>query len=312
MSLIPSSYSWPSLSNWQIQYQGSASSAVVWGPAPFYPQSGGIEGFDLPATRTGNTARPRARGEFIGLDEFSGRDLILTFDVGAALGSYANLNAALSALRAATNTADIGNIEYPLFVQFPNAPLLGCMARATKRNFKPTLAMSLGNMAQGYILQLHATDPFFYSQTQTTSLSLGTPVGGFTFPFTFNFSFGGGSNPSIASLTNSGDVECYPLLTVAGPCTYPAISNITTGQTIQFGVTMATGDKLVIDTDLKTAVLTPNGSPSGTSVLSTIQQGWSWWAMAAGTSQIQFSSLDSVGVAGTLTINWASAYSSAL
>lgn len=230
------------------------------------------------------------------------------------MGSYQNLQAALDAIIAATNTADNGNVEYPMFVQFPNRPLLGIMARARKRNFTPTLAMSLGSMAKDYTIQLHATDPFFYSQTQTNSVGLPTPLGGFTFNFTFNLSFGGGSNPGILTLVNAGDVECYPQLTITGPCTYPSITNLSVAGSpvIQFGVTMATGDSLVIDTDLKTAVYTPSGSSSSFSVMSTIQQGWNWWSMPPGTNQIQFASTDVTSVAGTLSVEWASAYSSAI
>jgi hypothetical protein len=315
MSLIPSTVTWPSLTNWQVSFQGTSSSAVVFGPAPFYIQSKGMEGFDLPASRTGDTNRPRARGEFIGLDEFSGRDLVLTVDIGGSVyGSYANLEAALAAVRAATNTADLGNVEYPMFVQFPNAPLLGTMVRVRKRAFTPTMAMALGNLAQDYAIQFHATDPFFYSQTQVSTVGLSTPLGGFGFPLSFNLSFGGGTALGTLTLTNYGDVECYPVLTITGPCTYPAITNLTISglPVIQFGVTMVTGDTLVIDTDLKTAVYTPSGSSSSYSVMSTLQQGWAWWSMAPGTSQIQFTSLDSSYVAGTLVVQWASAYSSAL
>ena len=313
MSIIPSTYTWPTLSNWQASYQGTAASAVVFGAVPVYVQSKGMEGFDLPATRTGDTNRPRGRGEFIGLDEFSGRDLTLTLDVGgSAFGSYTNLESALAAIRAVTNTADNGATEYPMFVQFPNAPLFGIMARARKRAFTPTMATALGNLAQDYVIQFHATDPFFYDQTQTVSLTLPTPIGGFTFDFTFNISFGGGSNPGTTTLTNVGDVESYPQLTVMGPCTYPAISNITTGQAIQFGVTMASGDKLIIDTDLQTATYYNSGSSSGYSVMATIQQGWSWWSLGPGANTIEFTSTDATSVAGTLSIDWASAYSSAL
>lgn len=315
MSLIPVSYAWPTLSNWQVQFQGTAASPVQWGPVPIFIQSKGMEGFDLPATRTGDTNRPLARGEFIGLDLFSGRDLTLTFDVGGnAFGSYSNLAAALTAIRQVTNTADNGDIEYPLFVQFPNMPLLGIMARARKRSFNPTLAMSVGNLAQNYTLQFHATDPFFYTQTQTAVLGLPTPASGFTFPVTFPLSFGSGSEPAIVPLANTGDVECYPLLTVTGPCTYPAITNLSLSgdPLIQFGVTMNSGDKLIIDTDLKTATYFPLGSAAGFSVMSTIQQGWNWWSMPPGTNSIQFSSTDDTAVAGSLTINWASAYSSAV
>ena len=176
MAFVPFSYSWPSLSNFQVQYQGTAASAVVMGgigTQAFNIQPKGLEGLDLPATRNGDSDRPRQRGQFIGLDLFSGRDITITMDVGPPTGTlYSTLSAALAALRAVTNTADNGATEYPLFVQFPNMPLLGTMARARKRTVNVDMTYSLGNMAQGVAVQWHSTDPFFYSTTQSNTVGL--------------------------------------------------------------------------------------------------------------------------------------------
>lgn len=315
MAFVPLGVTWPTLSNFNVQFQGSASSPVVFNTVPVFIQDKSMEGFDLPATRTGDSNRPRARGEFIGLDEFSGRDLTLTVDVGGSnLGSYATTAAALSALRAVTNTADLGNVEYPMFVKFPNEVLLGIMARARKRTFIPTAAYALGNLAKDVAIQWHATDPFFYSQTQSNTIGLPVPGSGLVFPITFPLSFGSGGGVSSVSLTNSGDVECYPILTITGPCTYPSITNtsISGSPTIQFGVTMPAGDQLVIDMDLKTATYYTAGSSLGQTAMATLQQGWTWWSIQPGVNQIQFASTDNVTVAGTLNVAWASSYSSAI
>lgn len=314
MAFVPYGTTWPTLSNWQVQYQGTAANAVVFSEVPVFIQDKGMEGFDLPATRTGDSDRPRGRGEFIGLDEFSGRDLTLTMDIGGSnLGTYSSTANALASLRAVTNTADNGNVEYPMFVQLPNTPLLGIMARARKRSFTPTLALSLGQLAKDIAVQWHATDPFFYAQTQSNTIGLPTPGTGFSFPLSFPLSFGSGGGSSILSLSNLGDVECYPTLTVTGPCSYPSITNIALNgnPVIQFGVVMAAGDQLVIDTDLKTATYYSAGSSLGQSAMATLQQGWSWWSMPPGTNSIQFASTDASVVAGTLNVQWASAFSSA-
>ena len=277
-------------------------------------QAKGMQGFDLPATRNGDTNRPRQRGEFIGLDLFSGRTLVLTMDVGPPSATYTTLAAALTALRKVTNTADNGATEYPMFVQFPNMPLLGTMTRARQRTVPVDMTFALGNMAQGVAVQWHSTDPFFYSQTQSNTIGLPTPGTGLGFPWVFPLSFGSGGGASTMSLNNVGDVECYPILTITGPCTYPTISNnsIAGTPTIQFGVTMNTGDQLVVDMDLKTAVYYTAGSSLGQSAMATLQQGWSWWDLPPGTSQIQFASKDVSAAAGTLNLAWASAYSSAI
>lgn len=314
MAFVPIAVSWPTLTSFQAQYQGTAASPVVFGPSTIFNfQPKGLAGLALPATRNSDSDRPIARGQFKGLDLFSGRDITLTFDTGPPAGSYATLAAATSALRAITNTADNGDVEYPFFVQFPNSPLVGIMTRVRNRDIPVDLTYSLGNMAQNCVVLMHATDPFFYSQTQSNTIGLPTPGTGASFPWSYPLSFGSGGGSSVLSLTNAGDVECYPILTITGPCTYPTISNnsIAGTPTIQFGVTMATGDQLVIDTDLKTATYFSAGSALGQSAMATIQQGWTWWSMPSGTNAIQFASKDSTSVAGTLNVQWASAWSSA-
>lgn len=314
MAFVPYGYSWPSLSTFQIQYQGTAATPVTFGSGTIFAlQPKGMDGFDLSATRSGDPNRPRARGQYIGLDLFSGRDIVITCDIGPPSGSYTTLAEALAAVRAITNTADNGNVEHPLFVQFPNTPLLGTMARARKRSIPVDIAYSAAQIAQNIPIQFHATDPFFYAQTQSNTIGLPTPGTGFGFPLSFPLSFGSGGGSSILSLSNLGDVECYPTLTITGPCSYPSITNIALNgnPVIQFGVVMAAGDQLVIDTDLKTATYYSAGSSLGQSAMATLQQGWSWWSMPPGTNSIQFASTDASVVAGTLNVQWASAFSSA-
>lgn len=274
--------------------------------APFNLQPNGMEGFDLQQVESGDPNRARQRGQYIGLDLMAGRDITLTMDVGPALGSYSSTTDALNHLRAATNTAasdpasfnagianaNPGETEWPLFVQFPNQPLVASMCRPVKRNIPIDLAFSLGKMAQKVAVQFHATDPYFYSETQQSTCDAE-------------------SLPSYGSMMpdNAGDVECWPQWVVSGPCTNPQLENYTIGAALLFeGLTVNSGDTLVVDNDLRTATYVP-ASGSSYSVIYQLYAGWSWWPIIPGTNDIRFTAATTDG---TVSMNWASAYSSAI
>lgn len=312
MSFPSSSLAVPTLSDWQMFYQGPAAVGISFGPAPFYwkPKPTGL---DLPNMRTGDSSRPRTRGQYIGLDVDDARDLTVTFDIGgSSFGSYSNLQGALNALRAVTNTQ--GTTEYPLWIKLPNLGLMAMMCRVTKRNIQPDLTFSLGNMAQNCIIQFHATDPYFYAApTLDPSVGLPTPGLGFSFNLSFNFSFGGSSTPNLITVNNLGDAPCYPLLTINGPCLNPSISNtsMTGNPTLTFDIQLLTGDKLIIDLDTpSSATYYASGSLNGASVMNTLQSTYAFWALLPGVNIIAFDSSDTTVVAGTLAMQWSSAYSS--
>ncbi len=277
--------------------------------APFNIQPAKMEGFDLQTVQSGDPNRARQRGQYIGLDLMAGRDITLTMDVGPALGSYSSTVDALNHLRAVTNAASTdpasyntvgsgasnntnpGETEWPFWVKFPTNPLVACMARPIRRNIPIDLAFSLGNMVQSCAVQWHATDPYFYAITQE---STATAV---TLP----------ASPSF-SLSNAGDVECWPQYTITGPCTNPQVENVTLGSSLLFIGTMNSGDTLAVDNDLRTATYTPSGG-SPTSWIYTLNTGWSWWPLIPGTNNITFSAATA---SGTIAFDWASAYSSAI
>ena len=312
MSLPSPALTVPTLSDWQLYYAGPALSGVTFGPAPFFWQPKPT-GLDLPNIRNGDSNQPRSRGDYIGLDVDDIRDLTVTFDVGGSnLGGYASVQAALSALRAVTNTQ--GTTEYPLWIKLPNFPLSVMMCRVRKRNFPPDLAYSLGNLAQNCAIQFHAADPYFYAApTLDPSVGLPTPGLGFGFNMTFNLNFGGASGGNTLSVFNTGDVPCYPLLTITGPCLNPSISNTSMpgNPTLTFDIQLSAGDQLLINTDFPQSVTYfADGSNTGSTRMNTLQPGYAWWALPPGQSIIAFNSQDITAVAGTLTVDWTSAFSS--
>lgn len=227
----------------------------------------------------------------------------------------------------AENTASLrnalsprGTIEDPLFINV-NGTTYVTLARVRKDNIPVDISYDLGGLAQNVAVQLHATDPYFYSTPTLAPLaSLATPSGGYSYPLAYPLSYGGGSAGNVIPAYNQGNVECYPIFVFTGPCTYPYVSNLTTGDALYFDITLNSGDKLVVNTDIPhSAFYYQNGSTTPVSRLNVLGTSSSWWslppatgpnAVNGGVSTVQFNSQDTTAVAGTLEMQYASAYSS--
>jgi hypothetical protein len=290
----------PTLAAYQFSYNG-----VTIGPGAGLELQK-IEGLDQPDVRTGDAGRARDTGDFIGLDLLQGRTITLTGQLASTTGNTLTQN--WTALAGATLPG--GTTEEPLFFNLPQFGTLVSMCRVRKRSMPIDIPFAFGGLANA-VLQFQASDPRLYATpTQSSTVGLPTPNAGFGFPLSFNFAFGGGGTVGVLSLTNYGNIETRPLLVITGPCTTPTVTNnsIAGSPYLSFGVTMNTGDQLIIDTDMHTATYFTAGSSLGSSRMSTLQTGSSWWTMQPGVSSIAFSSQDAVSVAGTLTVEFASAY----
>lgn len=281
-----------------------------------------IEGLDYPKVRTQDQAWPRTRGQSAGLDLLTGRDITFTMDIApnpASGGSPATtLQQNTAALRNALSPR--GDIQDPLFIN-QHGVVYATLARVRKDNIPVDVSYALGNLAQKIAVQLHATDPFFYSTpTLAPSCDLSAPSGGFHYPWAYPFSYGGGGGGNFISATNNGNVECYPIFVITGPCTYPYVTNLTTGDVLYFDITLNAGDQLVVNSDTPHSVFYyESGTTTPVSRMSVVGTSSTWWslppatgpnAMNNGISTVQFSSQDVAQVAGTLEMQYASAYSS--
>lgn len=307
MSVPPSSLTVPSLAADCAQFQG-----VVIGPGTPYLNSK-FEGFDKPDVRSGNVNWSMQPGASVGFNALNTRKPVFTLDVGPPYGSYSTLPGAVKALVAACSTE--GSVEYPLWIQLPGLPFVCTYARVLKTNFPWDITADLGGLLQGGSIQFECTDPYLYSApTTSTTIGLPGPAGGFTFPITFPFSFGGGLSPNTATISNAGDVTCWPTMVITGPCLNPTISNtsITGNPTIALSVQMNPGDQIWIDCRLGSIVYYASGSTVGTPSQFLLQPGSEFFGFAPGSSGVTFDSADTATVAGTLQIQSASAYSALL
>lgn len=298
-SLVP-----PALGNYCFKWQG----LTIGGAGSPY-QLTKIEGVHgMPNVRSGDAARPRDHGSFIGLDLLPARDVVLTIDVGPPFGSAGTLQQALldlSSVMAPANTT-----EEPLY--YAEGGLTYAAMVRPRRNSIPTdITYVAGSLARGVALQFTATDPRWYS-TPTLIPGCGLPAvtSGLSFPLSFPLSFGSGSLGNSLVLDNTGNLDCRPIFTVSGLATSPVITNtsIPGSPSIGFAQTVNAGDVMVVDADLHTAVYYPGGGSVGYTVLGTLKTGSTWFSIVPGNNDIIFNSSDSPGASGTVTVAYASAY----
>lgn len=231
-----------------------------------------------------------------------------------SFGPYgSNLAGALSAMRSACSTE--GTTEYPLWIQLPNWPLVACMARVIGFDPPYDFEADLGGLGTGLMkavpLQFEATDSYVYSApTKSTSISLPTPGSGLVFPLAFPLSFGGGSSPNMATVTNAGDVQCWPELVITGPCSNPTVQNLSIAgnPSININLILNAGDTLAIDCDMQSIIYTPSGQTVGAPYPQVLNSGSTFWPLNPGNNVIAFNSSDSSPAAGTVAVWSASAY----
>jgi len=150
--------------------------------------------------------------------------------------------------------------------------------------------------------QFTCYDPTIYSATTNSNSGIAVPGGGgAVFPLVFPITFTT-QNTGTVFVTNSGNVDASPLITLTGLLTNPIIANVTTGEYFQLTTTTTVSDTIVIDMKNRTAV--KNGT---TSMLTSLVTGSEWWALGAGSSTIRINT-GSTSDTGTMTIAWQNAY----
>lgn len=272
-----------------------------------------IEGLaDLPTMRSSDFTRPRDHGEFQGIDLLAGRDVTVEFFVTAPPG-YSSLQAALLDLATALTTPlpafPGATTESALVFQLPGGlDQMQVNVRPRKRAVPIDVPYSSSQIATATAM-FHATDPRVYSSTvQSFTIPLPTPAGGLTFPLTFPISFGALANVQAILAHNGGNFETRPVAFISGPCVNPRISNDSTGQQLQFNLTLQPTDTLVVYFDSHAVLLNPTSTDPGASRRASLVNGSSWWTFPPGTTQVSFHSRDNIPTGAQLTLQWQSAY----
>ena len=102
-----------------------------------------------------------------------------------------------------------------------------------------------------------------------------------------------GGSGGITTVTVDGVDSAEPIWTVTGPATNPTLTNITTGQTIEWTGTVPSGQTLIVNMDEMTASL------EGANVFQFITG--SWVTLQAGNNRISYSA---TGATDPSTLSW--------
>jgi hypothetical protein len=114
--------------------------------------------------------------------------------------------------------------------------------------------------AQKFVVQFRAPSPLFYDPTGI-SVTYGVDSGtvGFIFPISFPVEFGSSTVNQTRTITYNGTFEEYPIVIIQGPITNPVITNITTGDKLDFtGTTINSGTTYTIDLRYGVKTVTDN------------------------------------------------------
>ncbi|WP_432155525.1 phage distal tail protein [Streptomyces sp. bgisy153] len=94
----------------------------------------------------------------------------------------------------------------------------------------------------------------------TSSLRITTTAGVLAWPL----DFGTPGSTGRLSVVNTGTAETHPVVEFRGPVTMPSLTNITTGDVLEYDLPLAAGDVLVVDTLAGTVTLNGTASRLGT------------------------------------------------
>ncbi|MDW4905099.1 phage tail family protein [Streptomyces sp. ADMS] len=90
----------------------------------------------------------------------------------------------------------------------------------------------------------------------TSSLRISTTAGVLAWPL----DFGTPGSTGRLSVVNTGSADTHPVIEFRGPVTAPSLTNITTGDVLEYDLPLAAGDVLVVDTLAGTVVLNSTAS----------------------------------------------------
>jgi hypothetical protein len=150
--------------------------------------------------------------------------------------------------------------------------------------------------------ELKCPDPRRYGDAQDLLLNLPSVTGGVRFPIRFPVRFTGSSTSGDDTVVNSGNETAPATVTFTGPLTTPKLTNLLTGQWVQYNDTLAVGEFVVLYLRNPMVALL-QGTAERTGKVST--GGGGTWGIKPGANPISFRS---AGGSGTALLEFADTY----
>ncbi|MGW2485182.1 phage distal tail protein [Streptomyces sp. NPDC001571] len=213
---------------------------------------------DSPALDSGTVNRADGHGAYPG--RLLAQPRTITLDGIVVRAEPGEMSRTVRALSAATALSDD---EIPLVIRLDSAPPLLSWARCLRRAVPVGTGGYRIGIVQGAALQWEATDPRRYSLDERhieARLPQAEPGLDWTNTLVWPLDWGPpGATGGLLAL-NAGDAPAHPVITFRGPVERPSLTNINTGDAIEYDLALADGDELAVDTANGTVTL--NGSAS--------------------------------------------------
>src|SRR6201994_1188861 len=229
-----------------------------------------VSGLATAPLRTTTSEHQGMDGTYIDTPFMSSRTVVVT---GTLYTLPSDTDTLLDQLKADYNS----NVVRPFYYQLPGKPIRYVNGQGGGLQYDISTQRRVGITPVQFTVL--ASDPYIYDYPGST-IGIGSPTVisvGTSFNMSFNVGFGGGAATSSGTVTNNGTHTAYPTITLAGPLTNPSLVD-SNGVSMNFSITLASGDSLVIDCRNKSVVL--NGQVSRRSALA----GLKWFSVPAGTS----------------------------
>lgn len=278
-----------------VQYGG-----LLFGPGTPYRWRAITGWEELPALDSGTVPRAGAHGAFPGLLLAQSRTIGLDLIVRAPRGTVGAVVGALSA-----GTVPVVD-ELPFVAWLDERGPLLAYARAVRRSVPAGVGYRVGTILGGAV-QFEATDPRRYGLTERThTASLPVPEPGLGWPLAWPLSFGAVGSAGGLTATNAGDAETHPVIEFRGPVTRPALTNLASGDVLEYDLPLAVGDVLSVDTRAGTVTL--NGAASRLYTATARSAPEQTFTLGCGTTDLMFRAAPDSDPAGTVAVRYRPAY----
>lgn len=235
-----------------------------------------VDGLDNAPFRATNRAREGDDGGFVDAEFEDMRTIVLEGNIYAAPGSLESL---LDSLK--SNFAPQRSPQ-PFYLLAEGVGERTIFCKSLGMRYRWTTDRGLGQVA--FQIQLQAEDPTIYGPAQTLTATLAGVSTGYGYNKSYNRGYGGTTGTvGAVTLNNSGNRDTGGQIVITGPVTNPAVVHDNTGYRLQFNITLAVGETLVVDLRNRTVLLNGTTNRRGT-MLGTS----TWFKLSPGYNSIRF------------------------
>ncbi|GAA1175936.1 phage distal tail protein [Streptomyces rhizosphaericus] len=274
---------------------------------------------DLPALDSGSTPRSAAHGDILG--RLLAQSRVVTLDDIVIRARPGEIGGVVQQLGDATAVADD---EIPLVVQLDDRGPLLAWVRVTARAVPVGRGYRVGTIT-GAAVQLTASDPRRYELLEHTARAdlpadepgLDWHTGEELLDAGLDWATADGSDAgldfgppgSTGALTarNTGNAPAHPTIEFRGPVSMPSLTNMATGDVLEYDLALAAGDVLVVETGEGTVTLNGTTSRLYTATARSVPE--QTFALLPGTADMAYRAAPgSSDPAASVAVRWRSAY----